>query len=147
MNTIKFLRIVYIATLLVVLGIVFCYETNLLEPGMFADNARLNYEVELICLAQTIVCLPLALKIFHFKGIKAKIRDNEQAYRWWSLLRLALLWLPLITNTTFYYTQGEVPSLGYLALMLIVGYLFVWPSHGKMLYECQMDGTPTKEEA
>jgi hypothetical protein len=45
--------------------------------------------------------------------------------------------LPLIYNTTFYYLLGEDATLGYLALMTVIAFFFIWPSRGKMDYEME----------
>ena len=54
-------------------------------------------------------------------------------------MRLALIELPMLSNTIFYYMYMK-PTFAYLAIILLLCLPFVWPSMGRCLAE-------TEEEA
>ena len=49
------------------------------------------------------------------------------------------------SNCFAYYLLGCEPTCGYLALMCVVAFFFIWPSEDKMLYERAID-EPKQEE-
>ena len=130
------LRVAYCTSLAIAAMIVVFYETHILTAGTRAYDSQSNYKAEMIGVVLTIVAIPLALKLMSFKKVKALVYQQPKKYLKVSAFRIALLALTLIYNVLTYYLQGFDATLGYLALMVVVAFLFIWPSEGKMEYEC-----------
>ena len=134
-NTTLLLRIVYCSELFTALLLAVLFETDFLPAGTMAIDEGQEYVFNMLGVILTIIGLPLALKLMTFKRVRAQIQQNEQNYLQWALIRLMLLNVPLIYNEILYYVTGFNTSCGYLALICVVGFCFVWPSKEKMLYE------------
>ena len=135
MNIIKTLRIIYVCELLTAALIALVFETSLLIPGTLAGDEELAYWLSIIGVALTIILLPLSLRLFKFERVKRAVAKSEHHYLRWSVVRLGCLALPLLYNLVCYYLLGCEPTYGYLALMIVVAYIFIWPSRDKMVYE------------
>ena len=133
------LRCLFSAPLLTAAIIVFVYEVGLQEPGLVAGDTTTAYWMNMIGVVVTLLCILLALKLMNFKRVKAMIHADEQKYFTLSQVRILLLGLPLFYNTIAYYFLGCEPTCGYLALMCVVAFFFIWPSQDKMLYERGID--------
>ena len=129
------LRSVYAAQLLSPLMLVGIFETELQEPGSLVGNDVLTYAMNMVGVVLVLCGILLGLKLMTFQRVKARIHDSLQDYYSYSLCRLALLGTPLLYNTLAYYLLGCEPTCGYLALMCVVAFMFVWPSKDKMRYE------------
>ena len=44
-----------------------------------------------------------------------------------AICRIAVLFVPLCLNVVCYYLFGTEPTFAYMALMVLVGYAFIWP--------------------
>ena len=124
---IKFLRITYICELLTSALLAVIFETGLLEGGQLADNPQTAYVLEIIGIVLALVCIPLAMKLFHFEKVSQAVNTDDLAFTRWSTYRLCLLGLPLLYNTLMYYLLGFDVTCGYLALMSVVPFIFIWP--------------------
>lgn len=144
-NIITFLRTVFISNLAATLVIAICFETLLIEPGAWVGNDLLNYWMGIIGVAMILLFIPLALKLMKFRKVKKAVTASEQAYQQWSVIRLGLLSAPLVFNVLAYYIFGCEPSFGYMALMVVVAHLFVWPSRDRMIYERELNDTQVEQ--
>ena len=133
------LRCVFGANLATAAIIAILYETLLIEPGLLVGNDEASYWFGICGIGLLLICIPLALKLMSFKRIKAAVKESAKAYQTWSIMRLALLEGPLLFNTLAYYLLGCEPKFGYMALMIVVAHLFVWPSLDKMNYERELN--------
>lgn len=133
------LRCVYFANLATAGIIAVLFEMLSLEPGQLTCNEEASYWFGICGIGLLLICIPVALKLMSFKRIKAAVKESTQAYQTWSLMRLALLEVPLLFNTLAYYLLGCEPKFGYMALMIVVAHLFVWPSLDKMNYERELN--------
>ena len=145
MQTIQKLRHYYFAMLAVVAGFAILYETDLLPSGRLSLDPAEAYIVQIFSILFTLVAIPVALKFLHFSRIRERIHESEEEYFKWSLYRMGILTAVLQQNTIFYYELGFEVFHGYLALMSVVPFLFIWPSEDKMNYERQI--TYDKDEA
>lgn len=132
------LRCVYFTNLTTAIIIALLFEMLFFEPGLLAGNEEASYWFGICGIGLLLVCIPLALKLMNFKHIKVAVKESTKAYQTWSIMRLALLEGPLLFNTLAYYLLGCEPKFGYMALMIIVAHLFVWPSLDKMNYEREL---------
>lgn len=137
MKTIPFLQTVYITVLITAALLAWCFESGMLTIDWAPDDSQ-SYILDMIGLALTICWIPLSLKMLHFQRIKAIIQCNEPKYRTWSIIRIVLLATALIYNIFIYYLLGCNTGSFYLALMVFVAMLFIWPTHSRMEYECDM---------
>ena len=137
MKTIPFLQAVYITVLVTAALLAWCFENGMLTIDWTPDDSQ-DYILEMIGFALTIGWIPLALKMFTFQRIRTIIQCNEPKYRTWSIIRITLLATGLIYNTFMYYLLSCDVTCGYLALMVVVAMLFIWPSRSRMEHECDM---------
>lgn len=140
MDTIKYLRIWYIAILAIIIPLGVLFESGMIDISFVEPSSIVGYWAMMTGAAFTIIGIPLALKWMTLRRVKAAIKDNEVAYRMHYILRLYILSLTLDYNFLFYYISGCEPAFGYMALMVVVAFLFVWPSEDKMRYEMAAAG-------
>lgn len=137
MNIIKILQFIYCFELLMGVFLAVMFETETVPTGILATDGSLAYTMELIGVAVCILSIPLALKLLSFRAIKAQVANSKRLYFKWSACRIFILSISLIYNLLIYYLFGCNPTCGYLALMSATAFLFIWPSHDKMAYECE----------
>lgn len=115
-----------------------------LLPGqnlLWADNVRACYVAETITILLTALCVPLALKLFAW-ALTHRINpcSTEQAlkrYRCWSLLRLLLLWMPVVSGMLTYFLFTSYSGL-LCALIALVGTLFCRPSQKTLTQQIKL---------
>ncbi|MBP3828965.1 MAG: hypothetical protein ILA06_01495 [Bacteroidaceae bacterium] len=149
MNITKTLRYVFVGQLLSAVLIAVAGETGWLPIGSLSGDDQRTYVLSIVGVALAIIGLPLALKLMHLHYVRTDIwgddHDNDNGndvaapwqsgYTKWSIVRMSLLWLSLLFNLIMYYLLGYNTTCGYLALMTVVAYLFVWPSDDRMQAE------------
>lgn len=144
-NIIKFLRCLFISSLVSSLLIAIAFESMLLEPGMLVGDEVLSYWMSLVGVAMVLINLPVALKLMKFEKIRKEVTASVQAYQKWYVIRIAILQTPLLYNILAYYLLGCEPTFGYMALMAAVAHLFVWPSRDRMIYERELNYTQEEQ--
>ncbi len=144
MNIIKLLRIVLFSGLLVAGVLTLLFETDTLESGALMGQEQTAYWLGFAGVAMTIITIPTALKLMTLKRVKAAVTQSEEKYLRWSVIRLLMLTTPLLYNLLVYYLLGCEPTYAYMALMILLVFLFVWPSQDKMIYEREQN-TQDKE--
>ena len=139
MNTqqLNILRSTYLVALTTAILLIIIFEVGLLPTGTRVYDSMSNYTCEMIGVFLTIISIPVALKLMSLGRIKRLLSDYQDKYFTFSVVRISLLTVPLLYDTAFYYLLGEDATLGYLALMAVVAFLFIWPSRGKMEYELE----------
>lgn len=107
---------------------VLLFETDIIIPGWGANNTVLQFQL-LACVELMVVAfIPLALYLFRIKKVSNDLRLHPvEALRKWGLVRLALLAVPLVVCTFLYYVTMNV-AYGYLAIILLICLVFVYPS-------------------
>lgn len=108
------------------------FETNILESGAWMQlPVRLFYfavvmELLLLFLA------PLALYMFRISAIRRSLTKDlataPQQLLLWGTIRMSMLCLPMVANTLFYYLFGLQPAFGYMAIILLLCLLLIYPS-------------------
>lgn len=133
MNTITLLRVELLTVLAVAAGIMAVHETGLAEAGALPSNGIMAYWMQIAGVALTLILVPFALKLLSLKGVRNTLKQRgRRAYRRWSEVRLAMLTTPLMLNIGLYYGLGYNTTCGYLALMVVVPFFFIWPSQSRM---------------
>jgi hypothetical protein len=89
----------------------------------------------------TIGLIPFALRMFNMNLVK-RIKDLPlqqalKSYQIWSLLRLALLFVPAILALSFYYLTMNTTNL-FCACMALIATLFCVPSENRIKNELDL---------
>ena len=103
---IKLLRLTFFVDLLTAACIVFIFETGMLPEGDLATSETLEYWLSLAGIAMIIILLPLSLRLMKFGAVKRSVAQSEENYTRWSLIRIAMLGVPLLYNVLCYYLTG-----------------------------------------
>ncbi len=121
--------------------IVVLYETGLYQEGLLAGNAQMEYILQSVSILLTIGLIPFALRMFNMNLVK---RINElplqqalKSYQAWSLLRLALLFVPAILALSFYYLTMNTTNL-FCACMALIATMFCVPSESRIKNELDL---------
>lgn len=124
----KILNLEFWLPILVSLVIIVLYETEILLPGMWATDKLLQYYLAITMELVTISFIPLSLKLFKFKKVKASIEaEAEGGLRKWGQIRITMLTLPMMLNTWLYYQFIGI-SFGYMGIIGLLCLFFVYPS-------------------
>ena len=144
MRTVKnTLLMVFLAFLLLAIIIIVLFETGFVTGGELALQRNTDFVVECVMVLVTICVIPLALRLFKFKKIHdSLIEYKEASLKKWGLLRIFLLGVPMLINIVAYYLFDNM-GYSYLALILFLSMLFVFPTLGKCYAETEED---VKEE-
>ena len=142
----RIIRLVYAALMLLVVAIAVVAEYNVLPiEGALVDafDAQTNYLIEVGMLFLVGACMLLSLKGFD-RVLKNKMHATSEelkpkAYVGIYCVRLALLAIPMLLGTYFYYAMLENWGL-YYALASLVASLFCLPSAEGV--EVEMKGLP-----
>ena len=139
MNTTKFLRLFFAANILTPILVAIIFESGFVElHSLLGSDALVTYCMQMVGIVLTIGIIPFALKMMKLSFVKRRIQLSEQEYLRWSIIRIAILGVPLIYNTLAYYLLEFEPTCGYLALIVLVAFCFVWPSDGRMRQEREL---------
>ncbi len=131
-TTRNILMMLLLIVVVIVLAIIALYENNILETGIFESNSEGEFIALTIMEFLTIVSLPLALRLFYTKKVKALlVEGKETALLRWGAIRLSLISLPLIANTLLYYLYAFSTSFAYMALAQFVCLVFVLPTKSR----------------
>ena len=139
-KVVRLLKIFFFLPLIVSFSIVFLYESEILIPhGMFLNDG-VSYIVLMLIELITLAVVPLALYLFKMKNVKKHLKKyKEKALLKFGCLRLGILGVVLIANTVLYYLSGLNTSYGYLALLLLLVFPFIYPSRARCKVETEND--------
>ena len=121
--------------------LVVLYETGLYQEGLLAGNAQMEYILQSVSILLTIGLIPFALRMFNMNLVK-RIKDLPlqqalKSYQIWSILRLALLFVPAILALSFYYLTMNTTNL-FCACMALIATLFCVPSENRIKNELDL---------
>lgn len=121
--------------------LVVLYETGLYQEGMIAGNAQMEYILQSVSILLTIGLIPFALRMFNLNLVKRikelPLQQALKSYQTWSLLRLALLFVPAIMALSFYYLTMNTTNL-FCACMALIATLFCVPSENRIKNELDL---------
>ena len=136
-KTQRILMVVFITILTLSLLCVVIYETNVLEAGSMADKKQDEFFALTVLELASLSGVVLALRLFKFKCIHNElVTQKAPALLKWGLMRLALLELPMLSNTFFYYMFMN-PGFGYMAIIQLLCLPFVYPSLNRCIAETE----------
>ena len=109
--------------------------------GHLADNVRVTFYMETITILLTVISVPLALKLFAWilqKRInQVELQEAMQEYRKWSLVRLILLFVPVLAGlATYYFTFSTTGAL--CAAIALTASLFCVPTEESVKRELKI---------
>ena len=117
------------------------YETGLYQEGLLAGNAQMEYILQSVSILLTIGLIPFALRMFNLNLVKRikelPLQQALKSYQTWSLLRLALLFVPAILALSFYYLTMNTTNL-FCACMALIATLFCVPSESRIKNELDL---------
>ena len=127
-------RILYIMYISVVLSggvIALLFETDIMPAGIMADNADADFCARSVLELLALVCIPVSLKLFTTSRVRASLaREKAGALLRWGVARIALLGVPYVLCAVAYYLFMQT-TFFYLALILLVCMVFIYPSAGR----------------
>lgn len=127
-----------LASLLVSLIIIVLYESGTLLAGYLQDNANAEF-LSVTCMEIVTICMiPLSLKMFKWKKVSASLKnDDGRALIKWGTLRMAMICIPMMLNTLFYYLFGFNVTFGYMGIIGLICLAFIYPSTSRCVNETQ----------
>ena len=137
----KILRGMYL--MLWILPILWCvlYETGILTDGIFCGDARMEYMLQTVCILLTICLIPLSLRLFNLNLVKhikeLPLEEALKSYRRWSEIRLLLLCVPVLLNTSFYYLTLNTTGV-FCASMVLIASFFCLPTESRIINELDL---------
>lgn len=134
-NTIKKLKTIFFLELAVALLIVVLYESDVLPAGCFTQHSTSEFVLLTVMELLTVILIPLALRLFKFKKIATDLSERKQAALVrWGTIRIEMLAMPLLANTLLYYLYMST-TFGYMAIILLICMVFIYPSKDKCYFE------------
>ena len=140
-HLLKGLKVAYIG--LWALPIVLCalYETGVFTEGIYAGDANIEYVLQSVCILLTICFIPFSLRLFNLNLVKRikelPLQEALKSYRRWSEIRLLLLYVPVLLNTSFYYLTLNTTGM-FCAAMTLIASLFCVPGYNRLLQELDL---------
>lgn len=138
------LKMEYSLMWILVLATVVLYESDVIPQGMWVDDARLAYLMQVLGILMTVGVIPLS--VYMFKVIlthrirRLSLLEALKSYRRWSEARLILLLIPLLFDVFIYYSILDTAGL-LCAAMMILASLFCVPSRKRLLSELDLKTT------
>lgn len=115
--------------------IVLLFEADIILPGIIASDQTMQYVLLMLMELLTVVCIPLALKLFSMKSVKRRlVAGGNSPLMLFGTLRLAMLGAPIVVNALLYYLSLSA-AFGYLAILGALCLAFVYPSESRCLNE------------
>ncbi|MBO4658402.1 MAG: hypothetical protein J5637_02145 [Prevotella sp.] len=129
------LKIPFYAALLAVVVVVVLFETGLIAEGVCASEKRMEYFTAVAVELFALLAIPLSLRMFKFGSIRRRLyAGREHALSVWGTVRILLLGIPMCVSTVLYYLFMN-PSFGYIAVILFISMLFIYPSTERCVQE------------
>lgn len=138
-KTRNILTIELVACIAVALLVIILFETGVIVPGIWHDCQSAVFVTAFVMELVTVCFIPLALYMFKIRKIHDLLAgDRDKAadeLLFWGSLRMAMLCVPMILDTLFYYVFGLSVSFGYMAIIFFLCLFMVYPSMGRCLSE------------
>lgn len=143
----KLLQIEFWAPIVVCLALIIPFENDLLIAGAWQDDKISEYYVAIVMEIVTICLIPLSLRLFKFKAVRAAFRpDPLRALKRWASIRMAMLTVPMMVNCWLYYQFMNV-AFGYMGIIDLLCLVFVYPSKTRCESETTLDKDKSESTA
>ena len=131
------LMAVMVFAVLVAIGAVVLYETGIMDSGLFEEHKNSEFILTALMELITLGGVFIALRLFKFQKVHQDLITNkEHALFRWGILRLALLLIPMVANTYFYYMFMNT-TFGYMAIIQLLCLPFVFPTMSRCQAEVE----------
>lgn len=136
------LKITFIAFWLLPVIWIIVGETGGNWVGMYAANVRGTYFAETLCILLAAICVPVSLKLFAWvltrKIDLVALPEALRLYSLWSIVRLLILVLPVMTGFAVYYLM--LSNKGVLcAFIALTASLFCLPGEVRLRKELHIN--------
>ncbi len=132
------LKILFFAP--IILSVLFALgcETDSFENGcgITAGNNMRETITLYIMETVTLCVIPLALRLFKFGFIARKIKGSWQWFMRLAAIRIIMMEVPLLVNTMLYYHYVK-PAYIYMAVMILLAMVFIYPSESRCKNETE----------
>lgn len=136
----RLLQIEFWTPIIICLAIIVPYENDLFLAGAWQGDKIMEYYIAIAMELITICLIPLSLRLFKFKKVKASfLHDPETALKRWASIRLSMLTLPMMVNCFLYYQFMNV-AFGYMGIIDLLCLVFVYPSKTRCESETDVKG-------
>ena len=133
----KILLIEFWLPIIICLVLIVLVENEVLLPGAYGDDKIMDYYLAIIMELITICLIPLSLRLFKFKKIKAVLQEKSfEGLKRLASLRMCMLVVPMMLNTILYYLFMNV-AFGYMGIIGLLCLVFVYPSKSRCNSEVQ----------
>ena len=117
--------------------IVVLYEGELLETGMLTEDRSMEFVLTTLMELLSLAAVFVGLRMFKKKRIHDDLTTRKAlALRFWGLVRLCVIGLPLSLNVLFYYLFMNT-TFGYMAIIMALCLPFVYPTLNRCLTETE----------
>ena len=117
--------------------IVVLYEGELLETGMLTEDTSMEFVLTTLMELLSLAAIFVGLRMFKKKCIHDDLTTRKApALRFWGLIRLCIIGLPLSLNVLFYYLFMNT-TFGYMAIIMALCLPFVYPTLNRCLTETE----------
>ena len=117
--------------------IVVLYEGELLETGMLTEDTSMEFVLTTLMELLSLAAIFVGLRMFKKKRIHDDLTTRKAlALRFWGLIRLCIIGLPLSLNVLFYYLFMNT-TFGYMAIIMALCLPFVYPTLNRCLTETE----------
>ena len=117
--------------------IVVLYEGELLETGMLTEDTSMEFVLTTLMELLSLAAIFVGLRMFKKKSIHDDLTTRKApALRFWGLVRLCIIGLPLSQNVLFYYLFMNT-TFGYMAIIMALCLPFVYPTLNRCLTETE----------
>lgn len=121
--------------LAVVFTIVAVFESGIAAMGMLTGDKGMEFVLMTVMELLTVVMIPVALRLFKTRRVSEDLgRRKEAALMSWGAARMLMLGCPLVINTLLYYLFMQT-TFGYLAIIILICMVFVYPGRDRCDYE------------
>jgi uncharacterized membrane protein len=113
------------------------YEGELLETGMLTVDMSMEFVLTTLMELLSLAAIFVGLRMFKKKRIHDDLTTRKApALRFWGLVRLCVIGLPLSLNVLFYYLFMNT-TFGYMAIIMALCLPFVYPTLNRCLTETE----------
>ncbi len=133
---------IYLFPMAISLLIAISFETGIITEGGLtgASDGQTEFSATMLMELITLCSIPVALRLFKFKAIEARLKDSPRQLLRFGSVRILMLGAPMAINLLLYYLFLSA-TFGYMTLILFLAMTFVYPSESR----CQNETNPTEE--
>ena len=130
----------FVAFISIAVFVVSLYECDILIGGVLAAEKNAEFVIAAVMELVTLAAIPLTLRMFKLSNVKRSIGNTGSlGLCKWGTVRIFLLGLPLVLNTILYYLFMST-TFGYMAIIVLLCFPFIFPSMGRCNYEVSIFG-------